>query len=88
MPVADAHDHAAETETEQLLLVIEPTEDGWYAAHIEGTGAFGQGRTQDEARRNVLAALHDLAEEPTWAERVLYRLRSLRADLRDHLPAH
>ena len=69
------------------MLVIEETDDGWFAARIEGTGAFGEGRTRDEARRNVFSALHDLSYEPTLPERILYRLRSLRADLRDLLPA-
>jgi predicted RNase H-like HicB family nuclease len=84
MSVADAP-HAPETE--RLTLVIEKTDEGWFAARIEGKGAFSQGRTRDEARRNVLSALHDLVYEPTLPERALYRLRSLRADLRDRLPA-
>jgi predicted RNase H-like HicB family nuclease len=81
--VADAPSRA---EPEQLTIVIEPVEDGWWMARIEGTEAISQGRTREEARRNVLSALHDLVHEPTLAERLLYRLRALRADLRDLLP--
>jgi predicted RNase H-like HicB family nuclease len=87
VPVADAP-HAREVE--HLDIVIESTDDGWWAAHIEGienTGVFGQGRTPEEARRDVLTALYDVIHEPTPAERVLYRLHRWYANARDLLPA-
>jgi hypothetical protein len=69
---------------ERLTIVIEPTDEGWYAVHIEEIPeAISQGRTPEEARRNVLSALRDLLYEPTFAERVLYRMRARRADMRD-----
>jgi predicted RNase H-like HicB family nuclease len=83
MSVADA----PQAESEQLTITIERSDDGWYAARIEQIPeAFGQGRTPEAARRDVLSALHDLVYEPTLPERVLYQLRSWRADLRDLLP--
>jgi hypothetical protein len=85
-------------EVEHLDIVIEPTDDGWWAAHIEGienthiagvenTGVFGQGRTPEEAEGDVLSALHDLIHEPSPAERVVYRLHRWYANARDLLPA-
>jgi predicted RNase H-like HicB family nuclease len=68
-----------------LTVLIAPA-DGWYAARVDGApGVFGQGRTPEEARRDVLSALHDLVYEPTLAERVLFWLRSFRVELRDRL---
>jgi predicted RNase H-like HicB family nuclease len=42
----------------QVSAVYEPAEDGWIVATIhEVPGTFSQGRTRDEARRNVIDAL-------------------------------
>ena len=47
--------------SEQLRMTIafdEPDEDGWIVAHVvEVPGAVSQGRTQREARENVIDAL-------------------------------
>jgi len=47
--------------SEQLRMTIafeEPDEDGWIVAHVvEVPGAVSQGRTQQEARENVIDAL-------------------------------
>lgn len=44
-----------------LTILIEEGEDGYWVATIpEIPGAFSQGKTQDEARENVLEALEDL----------------------------
>jgi hypothetical protein len=38
-------------------------EDGWWTSQIvEEPAAIGQGRTKEDAKLNVLAALHDLYE--------------------------
>jgi hypothetical protein len=89
VPVADTP-HAREVE--HIDIVLEQTDDGWWAAHIDGTGientgVFGQGRTRMEARLDAISALHDLIHEPTPAERVLYRLHRWYANARDLLPA-
>ena len=68
-----------------VTVTIAATDEGWFAARIEGTGAFGQGRMRDEALRDVLIALRDLERRPSPATRVLYGLRSRLADLRDLL---
>jgi predicted RNase H-like HicB family nuclease len=74
MAVADRLD----TDTETLTILYEEAEDGWIAARIEEVpAAISQGRTREEARANVISALHDLTNEATLAERALYRLRSL-----------
>ena len=76
MAVADRID----TEHETLTIVYEDAEDGWIAARIEEVpGAISQGRTREEAKVNVIAALRDLTQDPTWDERLLYRVRSLLA---------
>jgi predicted RNase H-like HicB family nuclease len=37
----------------------DPDDDGWVVAHIaEVPGAVSQGRTREEARENVIEALH------------------------------
>ena len=49
--------------THNLTIVFEPGTDGWWVAEIaEIPGAISQGRTIDEARKNVLGALEDLLE--------------------------
>ena len=96
MPIAEPpepkhalHSGAREVKTQTLTVVIVDAGDGWFAARIDGApGVFGQGRTVEEARRDVLSALHDVTWEPTLPERLLYRLRSLRVELRDRLLAH
>jgi predicted RNase H-like HicB family nuclease len=49
-----------------LTIVYEPGEDGWIIASIpEVAGVFSQGRTQEEARANVIDALRlMLSPEP------------------------
>ena len=50
-----------------LTIVYEPGEEGWVIASIpEVAGVFSQGRTQSEARANVIAALRlMLSAEPS-----------------------
>lgn len=46
-----------------LTIVYEPAEDGWIVASIpEVPGAHSQGRSRDEARENVIDALHGILE--------------------------
>ena len=46
-----------------LTIVFEPDEDGWVVASIpEVPGANSQGRTREEARENVIDALHGILE--------------------------
>src|SRR3954468_2418792 len=76
MAVADRID----TRTETLTILYEDADDGWVAARIqEVPAAISQGRTREEARANVISALHDLTQDPSWDERMLYRVRSLLA---------
>lgn len=43
--------------------MFEPREDGWIAASIpEVPGAHSQGRSREEARANVIDALHGILE--------------------------
>jgi predicted RNase H-like HicB family nuclease len=95
MPVAEPPqaDEAPHVTRRRLEVVVDQADGGWYAARIDGfgpeaPGVFGQGRTPDEAERDALSALHDLVYRPTRSERLLYRLRSGRAHLRDRLLAH
>ena len=55
--------------TLQMTIVYEPGEDGWVIASIpEVAGVFSQGRTQAEARANVIDALAlMLSPEPSDA---------------------
>ncbi len=47
----------------RLTIVFEPYEDGWIVASVpEVPGALSQGRTRDEARENVIDALHGILE--------------------------
>ena len=47
----------------QMTIIYEVGKDGWWIATIpEVPGAFSQGRTKEEARENVLDALHELME--------------------------
>jgi predicted RNase H-like HicB family nuclease len=47
----------------RLTIVFETEEDGWIVASIpEVPGAHSQGRTRDEARKNVIDALHGILE--------------------------
>ncbi len=46
---------------DELTIIYERGQDGWWIATIpEVPGAFSQGATRDEARANVLDALHEL----------------------------
>jgi hypothetical protein len=74
-------------EPQNLTIRIEETGEGWFHAQIEEIPeAISQGRTREEAWRNVLSAVYDLVHRPTLGERLRYRLRALLADLRDLLP--
>jgi predicted RNase H-like HicB family nuclease len=47
----------------RLTIVFEPDEDGWIVASVpEVPGALSQGRTREEARENVIDALHGILE--------------------------
>jgi predicted RNase H-like HicB family nuclease len=47
--------------TDELTIIYERGDDGWWIATIpEVPGAFSQGKTREEARSNVLDALHEL----------------------------
>ena len=66
MAVADEH----------LTIHIESAGDGWFVARIaEVPGAISQGRTPEEARANVVAALHDLIDPRARRTDPLDRLR-------------
>jgi predicted RNase H-like HicB family nuclease len=46
-----------------LTIVFEHDESGWVIASVpEVPGAHSQGRTRDEARTNVIDALHGILE--------------------------
>jgi predicted RNase H-like HicB family nuclease len=50
-------------ETLTLTIVFEAGDSGWIVASIpEVPGTHGQGRTRDEARENVIDALHGIIE--------------------------
>ena len=50
-------------ETLQVTIVYEQGEDGWVVASIpEVPGAHSQGRSREEARANVIDALHGILE--------------------------
>ena len=59
---------------EHLTIRIEHAGDGWFVARIaEEPAAISQGRSPEEARANVIAALHDLTDprsRPTPIDRV------------------
>jgi predicted RNase H-like HicB family nuclease len=47
----------------RLTIVFEPDEEGWIVASVpEVPGALSQGRTREEARENVIDALHGILE--------------------------
>ncbi len=47
----------------RLTIVYEDGEDGWVVASVpEVPGVHSQGRTRDEARTNVIDALHGILE--------------------------
>lgn len=47
----------------RLTIVFEGAEDGWVVASIpQVPGALSQGRTREEARTNVIDALHGILE--------------------------
>jgi predicted RNase H-like HicB family nuclease len=72
-----AEPHPGRTDHEQLTIELVDTGEGWWSARIEGTGAISQGRTRDEARRNVVAALFALEHDPRPLERLAWRLQAL-----------
>ena len=44
-----------------LTIVFESGEDGWVVASVpEVPGAHSQGKTREEARENVIDALHEI----------------------------
>lgn len=51
------------TEPLQLTIVYETGDDGWIVASVpEVPGALSQGRTREQARENVIDALHGILE--------------------------
>lgn len=49
------------SEALRLTVTYEHDEDGWIVARVpEVRGAISQGRTRDEARENVIDALHGI----------------------------
>jgi predicted RNase H-like HicB family nuclease len=45
----------------RLTIVFEPDESGWIVASVpEVPGAHSQGRSREEARENVIDALHGI----------------------------
>ncbi|MBS1726942.1 MAG: type II toxin-antitoxin system HicB family antitoxin [Armatimonadetes bacterium] len=47
----------------QLSIIYIPAEDGWFTAYLaEIPGAVGQGKSQEEARENLLSALEEVFE--------------------------
>jgi predicted RNase H-like HicB family nuclease len=61
---------------EHLTIHIEDAGDGWFVARIvEEPAAISQGRTPEEARANVIAALHDLTNPTARPSEPLDRLR-------------
>lgn len=47
----------------KLTIVFESGDDGWIVASVpEVPGAHSQGRTREEARENVIDALHGILE--------------------------
>ena len=66
---------------EHLTIHIEDAGDGWFVARIgEVPGAISQGRTPEEARVNVIAALHDLVDPRARPTDPRERLRTLAED--------
>lgn len=64
-------------ETDVLTIDLEAAEGGWWTARIlEEPGAISQGPSREQARANVLDALHDLRHEPTPTERVVYAIQA------------
>ena len=43
-----------------LTIVFESDEDGWIASVPEIPGVHSQGKTREEARENVIDALHEI----------------------------
>jgi predicted RNase H-like HicB family nuclease len=78
MAVADEH----------LTIHIEDAGDGWFVARIhEEPGAISQGRTPEEARANVIAALHDLTDARSAPTQRFDRLRLRAGSARRRLRA-
>ena len=85
MPVAEPPPaHGAKRH--QYALTIEHTDEGWWAARVEGTGAFSQGRTRDEALRNLLSAYRDLHHQPTATDFFRRNALTVWCNLRERLP--
>src|SRR5579884_3883125 len=59
--------------SDRLTIRYTPNPGGRVTAQIEEfPAAVSQGATDDEAKRNVLDAYHDLTHHPTVAERIAY----------------
>lgn len=66
----------------RLTFSFTENDDGWVTAQIvEYPAAISQGSTSEEARRNVLEALHDLTHEATLAERVAFTVDAALSEL-------
>ncbi len=69
VPGRERYHRSVSGDTLDLTIVYEIDEDGWHIASIpEVPGVHTQGRTRDEARKNVLDALAlMLSPEPVEA---------------------
>ena len=68
---ATANPPSGQADPTQLTVLYTKNDDGWVTAQIaEFPAAISQGRTEHEAWKNVLDALHDLTHEPTATERL------------------
>lgn len=73
--------------TEHLTILFEEAENGWVAARIEEVpAAISQGRSYDEARANVIDALHDLLDRRSQPD-PWTRMRIQVSDAADRLRA-
>jgi predicted RNase H-like HicB family nuclease len=67
---ATADTPAERADPAQLTVLYTRNDDGWITAQIaEFPAAISQGRTEHEAWRNVLDALHDLTHRLPRSER-------------------
>lgn len=78
-PISTIMDRAGYAMTQELTIIFEQGESGWWIATIpEVPGAFSQGKTREEARENVLDALNELM---TARRDIALRERSAGAEL-------
>ena len=66
------------TGSDHLTFLYTANPDGWVTAQIaEFPEAISQGENEQQARANVLEALHDLHHRPTLAERAAFTIQAL-----------